>query len=494
MSIREEVERSWAAANATIVKTLHGIPGWPQAIRYQWPLKIFEWVCSCKKGWGDYDCSHCDFGYIGNEANECVKRNTSQLLVRRNFLHLSEQERLNLIRLMEMSKNEEKKRWATIASVPDETNGYYNLQNVSTYDMMTFIHVLSGRENENSICPNVSLPNPHEVVYPILFAHQATPFLPWHRYFVLQFESELRRIGERMGIHDFTLPYWDWTPTSNCVMFTHEMFGIPEHSYDTVVNVSGAMFENGKWPVVCDLVYRIQSQQQPINHIYSECATNVNFVCDIEGDRAANRPLQRGAWSEDMRSLWLPDYKLIALTLHPDQFEGHLGFSNRLEGHVELCSAEAAKCMFIAGGGLNMHGIVHDFLGGHLSVGGPSANDPAFFPHHANVDRIYDRWLQKYNGTPPSYQPITGGPPGHNLNDYMVPMFPVRKIADFYKESKELGYIYDELPWSIASIDFQLGCPNEQCNKGGYPPVVLENSMSTYCTGIRKGQKLSRRA
>ena len=34
-------------------------------------------------------------------------------------------------------------------------------------------------------------------------------------------------------------------------------------------------------------------------------------------------------------------------------------------------------------------------------------------------------------------QPINGGPPGHNLNDHLMPMFPLRKNADLYKESEE---------------------------------------------------------
>ena len=46
VSIHEEVDRSWGLANATIVKILHGLPGWPQDVRYQWPLKIFKRVCS----------------------------------------------------------------------------------------------------------------------------------------------------------------------------------------------------------------------------------------------------------------------------------------------------------------------------------------------------------------------------------------------------------------------------------------------------------------
>ena len=35
-----------------------------------------------------------------------------------------------------------------------------------------------------------------------------------------------------------------------------------------------------------------------------------------------------------------------------------------------------------------------------MSIGAPSANDPVFFLHHGNVDRIFERWLQKYNRDP----------------------------------------------------------------------------------------------
>lgn len=68
-----------------------------------------------------------------------------------------------------------------------------------------------------------------------------------------------------------------------------------------------------------------------------------------------NWPLQRGAWRDEMRGLRLPDYKLISMTLTLDQFEGTYGFANRLEGHLELCSGEALKCMCVAGGGHSKH-------------------------------------------------------------------------------------------------------------------------------------------
>ena len=492
VSIREEVERSWDSANVTIVKILRGIQGLPQDVRYQWPLKIFERVCSCNEGWGGHDCSHCDLGFIANEAGECVKRNTNQLMVRRNFMHLSKQEQLNFRRILNAAKNQEKKEWAIIARVPEEANGYYELQNVSTHDMFVFTHMLSLTEKDCPFCNNILSPNNDELGK-FMFAHKSSPFLPWHRYFLMRYESELRRIGVRLGIsNDFALPYWDWTPTDTCLIFTHELFGTPEYS-DKVVNVSATIFENGNWPVVCDLRYRTFTTigKETVTPSATECA-KVRTLCDVEGDRKLNRRLQRGTWMEYMRGLRLPDYEAVAMTLIPDQYEGTYGFRNRLEGGIQECTGEAVKCMFLAVPQKYrcIHAAVHEYVGGHVSVGTAAVNDPLFFLHHGNVDRIFERWLQKYNGDPPSYKPISGGPPGHNLNDYFVPQFPVKKIADVYKESKELGYIYDEFPWSIPTTDYQVGCPSDQCDKGGYPRTVLVNATSAYCTSIRKDPKL----
>ena len=47
---------------------------WPLDVRCQWPLRVFEKVCKCNKGWGGYDCSECDFGYIDDGNGGCVPR------------------------------------------------------------------------------------------------------------------------------------------------------------------------------------------------------------------------------------------------------------------------------------------------------------------------------------------------------------------------------------------------------------------------------------
>jgi tyrosinase len=49
-----------------------------------------------------------------------------------------------------------------------------------------------------------------------------------------------------------------------------------------------------------------------------------------------------------------------------------------------------------------------------------SPNDPAFFLHHANVDRIWAQW-QDMPGNAESYAPASGQADGYNLNDNMFP-------------------------------------------------------------------------
>ena len=349
VSIHEEVQRSWNLAAQNIVEVLRDGPpneGWPLDLCYQWPVRVFDRVCLCHEGWGGYDCSHCDFGYIVNAAGECVKRNATQLLVRQNFKKLSDQEQRNYVKLLEGAKTEEEKKWAVVDTEPEEANGSFTLQNVSTYDMFVFVHVLTTRDRWNEDCRNIINPTGTENNR-IDFAHRGPHFLTWHRHYLLLIESELRRIGQDMGINNFTLPYFDWTPTETCLIFTHELLGTPEYSYETK-NVSGALFENGKWPVVCDQHYR------------------------------------------------------------------------------------------------------------------------------------------KFSGDPRAYLPTSGGHPGGNLNDYHVPLFPLKTNADMYKLSKELGYRYDGWDWSIPTSDFPIGCANyteaNTCNKGGcLPPTVV----GTQCVGCR---------
>ena len=491
VSIREEVEKSWNSADQVIVKILRDGPpyaGWPQDVRYQWPLRVFERVCSCDPGWGGYDCSQCDFGYIANAAGECVKRNTNQLLVRRNFKTLSGQEQRNYCRLMEYAKAEQKE-WAVIDSEPAEANGAFTMQNVSTYDMFVFVHVLTSRERLNQDCINILNPTTGVENLRIDFAHRGSQFETWHRHFMLLMERELRRIGGKVGIDNFTMPYFDWTPSASCLMFTHELLGTPEYS-DIILNVSGEIFENGKWPVVCDQHYR--------SSLETTSCDAVRTLCNITHDRMQGRPLERGSPITRAKGPFVPDTSTIEMALAANDYAtSPFGFATRLEGYVELCAGEPVKCMFKSEDPLhltfnNLHNYLHIYYGGQVKNLQASVNDPIFFLHHTNVDRILESWLQKFTGEPPAYTPTSGGHPGENLNDYHVPLFPLKTNADMYKLSKELGYRYDGWDWSFPTSDFPVGCgtitePN-MCNKGGcLPPLVdLEGTQCFRCNNWPK--------
>ena len=45
----------------------------------------------------------------------------------------------------------------------------------------------------------------------------------------------------------------------------------------------------------------------------------------------------------------------------------------------------------------------------------------------------------------PAYVPVTGGHPGHNHDDYMVPFFPLITAGGQYRVAEEWGYTYDVL-------------------------------------------------
>ena len=73
--------------------------------RYQWPTEVFTNVCVCLGNYAGPDCSECDFGYEMDSNGKCQKR--SSLRERKSFTALSEQERMDVIRVLNESKNED---------------------------------------------------------------------------------------------------------------------------------------------------------------------------------------------------------------------------------------------------------------------------------------------------------------------------------------------------------------------------------------------------
>jgi tyrosinase len=71
-----------------------------------------------------------------------------------------------------------------------------------------------------------------------------------------------------------------------------------------------------------------------------------------------------------------------------------------------------------------------------------SLNDPVFWLHHVNIDRLWNVWMERHGA---SYLPETGGALGHNIDDHMWPYegIGVEATPRLMLDSSVLGYRYD---------------------------------------------------
>jgi hypothetical protein len=96
----------------------------------------------------------------------------------------------------------------------------------------------------------------------------------------------------------------------------------------------------------------------------------------------------------------------------------------------------------------NLHGTVHDWVGGSMMMLEWSASDPLFYMHHCYVDLLFEQWIRANNPSVPgpNVAPTSGAPVGHNLHDCLGPFFPLADHKRYFTKSTNVGYTYDVLP------------------------------------------------
>ena len=69
------------------------------------------------------------------------------------------------------------------------------------------------------------------------------------------------------------------------------------------------------------------------------------------------------------------------------------------------------------------HGAAHVWVGGFVGNAVIAPRDPVFWLIHSNVDRLWAEWIDRHSSGAgfQSFLPLSGGAPGHNLNDRMWP-------------------------------------------------------------------------
>lgn len=238
-------------------------------------------------------------------------------------------------------------------------------------------------------------------------AHRGPAFLPWHRKYIYNFETALLAADTTNTLQG--LPYWEWSkdqnPNAVGSPWTANFLG--GDGTGTGNAVTTGPFRQGQWTTLAG---------NPLTRNFGGSAGSLPTILDV------------------FDVLNVSTYDVAPWNGTSD---GNNSFRNRLEGWR----------------GPGLHNQVHLWVGGDM-LQTTSPDDPAFWLHHAEVDRLWRNWQSKHGIF--NYAPVSGARQGHNLNDTMglVGMTPndVLQIP-----STMLDYQYDRLfdrAWDSAIIDF----------------------------------------
>ncbi|KAF2998496.1 hypothetical protein E8E13_003549 [Curvularia kusanoi] len=234
--------------------------------------------------------------------------------------------------------------------------------------------------------------------------HTVAMFLPWHRLFVKIYEESLRSCG-----YTGSMPYWDWTlDTAN----------VPDSPIWSTTTGFGGNGDPSVDPFTRDEYAKcvVEGPLKGLQVAYSmtgyepHCLTrNFNNGTAFPGNMFADN--------------YTPEVieKTLALGNYPD-------FRYQLEGVP--------------------HGAIHSAVGGDMSPA-TSPNDPIFFLHHGQIDRLWTLWqLQK----PETRTMEFGGPktkakdsPEATLEDVMpyMNLVPDIKVSEVMStQSSQFCYVY----------------------------------------------------
>lgn len=248
-------------------------------------------------------------------------------------------------------------------------------------------------------------------------AHGGPLFLPWHRKYVQLFEDALREVS---GNKDITVPYWDWTDeASTAALFQDDFMGGDGDPNDGYA-VHGGPFRKGQWAVT------IQPQG-----IVEQASCWPHLVRRFGSIPTASK---LPSAQEVQTALATPVYDVAPWDTTSDWTRS---FRNNLEGFRDPPGQNSMVCgpdgimMVLPLNPPTLHNAVHGWVGGLVGVTesqlpqfgtmvtATSPNDPVFFIHHANVDRLWAEW-QRLHGVH-TYAPRSGGVPGSNVDDMLMP-------------------------------------------------------------------------
>ncbi|MDF9795046.1 hypothetical protein OKW21_000309 [Catalinimonas alkaloidigena] len=265
-------------------------------------------------------------------------------------------------------------------------------------------------------------------------AHKGSAFLPWHREFLRQFELELQ---DASGNPKLTIPYWDWIDyrdegdnspdpdgTGAGYPLTANFMGGMGTGADNRVE-TGAFAESAGWELNVITGNPSGNARDDTTYLRRAGTASPNF---LPGSTTQNACLSTSDY--DQSPFNEPNYGSGGIS-PAEQAEIDASFRKKLEW--------------------GLHNGPHLGIGGNM-IPMTSPNDPIFFLHHSNVDKIWAVWSHINPSGFSNFQPNAGAP-GHSLNSIMAMLdqtffnHPVKPTPNELLDHRDLGYMYDtDLP------------------------------------------------
>ncbi|HEY1785617.1 MAG TPA: tyrosinase family protein [Pirellulales bacterium] len=240
-------------------------------------------------------------------------------------------------------------------------------------------------------------------------------FLPWHRRYLWEFETELQRVDLRLrpDVLPIALPYWNWLDP-----FPDWLTDFLPAAEPTARGTHGNAVGRASGPVASGSVGS--------GHGVAAGGGVSTARSSRRGraSRADQSPSARTLDGSDLK----PTHDDVRLILHgfaaqlPDAgLSDFVKFTYGLEGWGQRPD----------GSRLPAHNQVHSWVGGAMSRIGTSPTDPVCWLHLAQVDRLWSLWQTEHPGCGPA---LVGA-------DQVLDPWPEK--ADDVDSPLALGYAYD---------------------------------------------------
>lgn len=258
------------------------------------------------------------------------------------------------------------------------------------------------------------------------WGHLSSAFGPWHRVFLYHFESELRATSVQAA--SVALPYWNWTDdASTAAVFAPDLLGGNGRASDGQVLDGPFAYSTGRWNIV------------------------------VKDSRADPDFLAR-SFGADQSAPALPDKKLQDPVMELSIYDETPWYDNKRKTAAQR---DRADQLFRFRLEYDLHNLVHRYIGGDMALAS-SPNDPVFWLHHCNLDRLWSYWEQTVGLAAP-YAPEVGGPDGQSGDKPLIFAFPngtppwlgATKPQDVYDSRVQLQVGYDidlEEPHLLADL------------------------------------------